>query len=48
MNKTLKDIFSQDISERFCKYSLDHNKNVIKSLTEEEERNKKKLFYQFI
>ena len=44
MNKTLKDIFSQDISERFCKYSLDHNKNVIKSLTEEEDEIKRNYF----
>ena len=44
MNKTLKDIFSQDISERFCKYSLEHNKNVIKSLTEEEDEIKRNYF----
>ena len=44
MNKTLKNIFSQDISERFCKFSLDHNKNVIKSLTEEEDEIKRNYF----
>ena len=28
MNKTLGEIFSQNISDRFCKYSKNHNKNV--------------------
>ena len=32
MNKKLKEIFSQDISSRFCNYPLDHNKKVINSL----------------
>ena len=44
MNKTLKDIFSQDISERFCKYSLDHNKRVIESLISEKEEIKRNYF----
>ena len=44
MNKKLGEIFSHDISERFCKYSLDHNKLVIESLINEEDEMKRNYF----
>ena len=44
MNKTLCDIFSQDISDRFRKYSSDHNKNVIESLINEDDEIKGNYF----
>ena len=44
MSKTLRDIFSQDISDRFCKYSLAHNKLVIGSLINEEDEMKRNYF----
>ena len=44
MNKTLKDIFSQNISSRICNYSLDHNKRVIESLINEKEEIKRNYF----
>ena len=44
MDKTLCDIFSQDISNRFCKYSSDHNKNVIESLINEDDEIKRNYF----
>ena len=44
MNKKLGEIFSQDISDRFCKYSLDHNKLVIESLINEEDEMKRNYF----
>ena len=43
-NKTLKDIFSQNISSRICNYSLDHNKRVIESLISEKEEIKRNYF----
>ena len=48
LNKTLKDIFSEDISTKYSTYSLSHNKELIKNLlneTDEEKRIKlNKLF----
>ena len=44
MDKTLCDIFSQDISDRFRKYSSDHNKNVIESLINEDDEIKGNYF----
>ena len=44
MDKTLKDIFSLNISDKFCNYSLDHNKLVIKSLINEEDETKRNYF----
>lgn len=44
MDKTLKDIFSLNISDKFCNYSLDHNKLVIESLFNEEDETKRNYF----
>ena len=44
INKTLEDIFSQNISDRFRIYSLDHNKLIIKSLINEEDEIKRNYF----
>ena len=44
MNKNLKDIFSQDISEKCSLYKKDHNKNIIESLITDEDENKKNYF----
>ena len=44
MNKKLKEIFSQDISSRFCNYPLDHNKKVINSLINENDKDKRNNF----
>ena len=44
MNKKLNDIFSQDISERFRNYNFDHNKNIIASLINEKDEDKKTYF----
>jgi len=44
MDKTLKDIFSLNISDKFCNYSLDHNKLVIESLINEEDKTKRNYF----
>ena len=44
MDKTLCDIFSHDISDRFRKYSSDHNKNVIESLINEDDEIKGNYF----
>ena len=44
MNKNLKDIFSQDISEKCSLYKKDHNKKIIESLITDEDKNKKNYF----
>lgn len=44
VNKKLKDIFSQEISSRFCNYSSDHNKKVIESLVNEGDEEKRNYF----
>ena len=44
MNKNLKDIFSQDISEKCSLYSKDHNKEIIESLINDEDEIKKNYF----
>ena len=44
LNKTLKDIFSEDICKKYSNYPLDHNKNLIKRLLNENDINKKELF----
>ena len=44
MNKKLKEIFSQDISSRFCNYSLNHNEKVINSLINEKDEVKRDYF----
>ena len=44
INKKLKDIFSQEISSRFCNYSSDHNKKVIESLVNEGDEEKRNYF----
>ena len=42
--KTLKDIFSENISLRCSRYNLDHNKKLIKSLINDKDKEKRKLF----
>ena len=42
--KTLKDIFSENISMRCSRYNLDHNKKLIKSLINDKDKEKRKLF----
>jgi hypothetical protein len=44
LHKTLKDIFSENITTRCTKYNLDHNKNLINNLLNEEDNDKKELF----
>ena len=44
LNKNLKDFFSQNISGRFCNYSIDHNKKLIETLINDEDENKKEYF----
>ena len=42
--KTLKDIFSENISLRNSRYHLDHNKKLIKSLLNDKNKEKRNLF----
>ena len=44
LNKTLKDIFSEDICRKFSNYPPEHNKNLINRLLNENDVNKKTLF----
>lgn len=44
MNKRLRNIFSEDITQRFKRYNNDHNKNLIKYLLNEKDEQKRKLF----
>ena len=44
LTKTLEEIFSETISSRFTNYLPQHNKNVIKSLENEEDIEKRKYF----
>ena len=44
INKNLKDIFSENVTLRCSRYSLDHNKNLIKSLLNEKNIEKRNLF----
>ena len=42
--KSLKDFFSDDISTKYKKYYLDHNKTLIEKLLNEENEDNKKFF----
>lgn len=44
INKKLKDIFSDNITMKYKKYNVDHNKILIKSLLNEKDKEKKKYF----
>ena len=44
LKKTLQEIFSDDISRRYTNYPLDHNKNLINNLLNEENEENKKYF----
>ena len=44
LKKTLKDIFSENISSKFIKYYREHNKLLIQSLLNEEDEEKRKIF----
>ena len=44
LNKTLKEIFSVNISSRCYKHPVDHNKKLILELTDEKDKQKSKFF----
>ena len=44
LNKKLKDIFSENITQRCSTYNLDHNRVLINSLLKDEDENKRNLF----
>ena len=44
LNKKLKDIFSEEISNRYTNYLSEHNKNLINSLMNDKDENKKEFF----
>ena len=44
LTKTLGDIFSDDLSNKFTNYPKDHNRNLIKTLTNEEDESKRIYF----
>jgi hypothetical protein len=44
LNKTLKDIFSENVTLRCSRYDIAHNKNLINSLLSEEDKDKQNLF----
>ena len=44
LEKSLKDIFSEDISRKIIKYPLNHNRNLINQLMNEEDENKRIYF----
>ena len=45
LEKTLMDIFSQNISKRFSNYSSDHNKKIIDSLMNDQDLEKRNYFF---
>ena len=47
LNRTLQSIFSEDISTKYKKYNVKHNKNLIEELLNEEDE-EKRLFFQAI
>ena len=44
LNKSIGQIYSDDISTKFSNYPLDHNKNLIKRLENEEDEEKREYF----
>lgn len=44
LNKKLKSIFSKDISTKYKRYPHDYNKNLINSLLNEEDEQKRFIF----
>ena len=44
LNKTLKDIFSENVTLRCSRYDIDHNKKLINNLLSEEDKDKQNLF----
>ena len=44
LNKTMKDIFSDNISTKYSRYSLDYNKILIQKLLNEEDEEKRRIF----
>ena len=44
LKKNLKDIFSDDISSKYAIFPVDHNKNLIENLLNEEDSDKRKIF----
>ena len=44
LNRTIKEIFSENISSRCNKYSLEHNKNLINDLLKEKDKTKNIFF----
>ena len=47
LNKTLKEILSYEITGRISNYNLDHNKNIIELLLNEEDESKREKFESF-
>jgi 5'-deoxynucleotidase YfbR-like HD superfamily hydrolase len=44
LNKTLKEIFSENISTKYTRYSPSHNKDLIEFLVNEKDETKKTIF----
>lgn len=44
LNKTLREIFSADISKKFIRYPPSHNRDIIEKLLNEEDKEKKETF----
>ena len=44
LHKSVKDIFSSEISKKYSNHSLDHNKRLIEELLNEEDKEKRKKF----
>ena len=44
MNKTLKEIFSEDISTKYISYSISHNRDLIQELINERDEEKRIKF----
>ena len=48
LNKTLKEIFSVKISERYTSFLLNHNEEIIKRLLNESDINKRERFKKYL
>ena len=44
MNKSLQSIFSEDVSTKYSRYNINHNKNLIEDLLNEKDEEKKIIF----
>ena len=48
LNRTLKSIFSEDISSKYTRYSPKHNKNLIDNLMNEKDETKREIFNKIL